>query len=91
MAWLGGLNKGSRLGIEKVAKGRHGSQQNLFEDPEPEWVEVNVKGARVENMRDFGGSWPCLELVCQLRLDQSFQSIYPTAEKRFHGPLWRWY
>ena len=73
IAWLGELNKAGRLGVEKVAKGSYSSQRNLFEkETEPEWVEVNVKGVRVENIRDFGGPWLCLELVRQLHLDQFY-------------------
>ena len=71
VAWIGELDKAGRLGIEKVAKGNPTCQLNLFEkDTEPEWVEVNVKGIRVENIREFGGPWLCLELIRQLDLDQ---------------------
>lgn len=82
VAWLGELNKAGRLGIEKVAKGSHGSQRNLFGDSEPEWVEVNVKGVRVENIRDFGGPWLCLELIRQLRLDQFFSEHLPNGREK---------
>lgn len=48
---------------ERVAEGVPGFQQNLFEEIEPEWVEINIKGVRVENVRDFGGPWLGLELM----------------------------
>jgi len=71
VAWLGELNEAGRLGIEKVVKGTQGCQERLFEKAtEPEWVEVDVKGIRVENTRDFGGPWLCLELIHRLGLDQ---------------------
>jgi transposase len=71
VAWLGELNEAGRLGVERVVKGTYGYQQKLFEkDTEPEWVEVNVKSVRVENTRDFGGPWLCLELIHRLGLDQ---------------------
>jgi transposase len=71
VAWIGELDKAGRLGIEKVAKGSSSCQLKLFEqDTEPEWVEVNVKAIRVENIREFGGPWLCLELIRQLALDQ---------------------
>jgi len=83
VAWLGELNKAGRLGIEKVAKGSHGYQRNLFEqDTEPEWVEVNIKGVRVENIRDFGGPWLCLELIRQLQLDQFFSEYLPGGREK---------
>jgi hypothetical protein len=55
VAWLGDIDEAGRLGVESVAKGSHGFQKNLFDGSEPEWVEVNIKGLRVENIRDFGG------------------------------------
>jgi transposase len=83
VAWLGEMNKASRLGIEKVAKGKHGSQRNLFEqEAEPEWVEINVKGVRVENIRDFGGPWLCLELIRQLHLDKFFSEYLPKGREQ---------
>ena len=76
VSWLGELDKAGRLGIEGVAKRRHGHQQNLFEEnPEPQWVEVNVKGVRVENIRDFGGPWIGVELIRKLGLDRFFTDI----------------
>jgi transposase len=73
VSWLGELDKAGRLGIEGVAQRRHGYQQNLFEEnTEPEWVEVNVKGVRVENIRDFGGPWIGVELIRKLGLDRFF-------------------
>jgi len=70
VAWLGEMDKAGRLGVERVAEGVSGYQQNLFEEGEPEWVEINVKGVRVENVRDFGGPWLGLELMRYLGLDR---------------------
>ena len=78
VAWLGELNEAGRLGVENVAKGRHGFQGDLFErKTEPEWVEVNVQGVRVENIRDFGGPWLCLELIHKMGLDRFFSEHLP--------------
>ena len=83
VAWLGEMNKAGRLGLEKVAKGKHGSQRNLFDqETEPEWVEINVKGVRVENIRDFGGPWLCLELIRQLHLDTFFSEYLPKGREQ---------
>ena len=74
VACLGELDKAGRLGIEKFTKRTTETQQDLFEkSPEPEWVEVNVKGIRVENIKDFGGPWLCLEIIRRLHLDQFFK------------------
>jgi transposase len=71
VAWLGDLDKAGRLGIEKYTKKNFASQLDLFKkETEPEWVEVNVNGIRVENIKDFGGPWLCLEIIRRLHLDQ---------------------
>ena len=72
VAWLGEMDKGGRLGVERAAEGVPGYQQNLFEEIEPEWVEINVKGVRVEKVRDFGGPWLGFELMRYLGLDRFF-------------------
>jgi len=46
-AWLGEMDEAGRLGVERVAEGTPGFQQNLFEKTEPEWVEIDVKRVRV--------------------------------------------
>ena len=55
-AWLPGWGRwdeAGRLGVEHVAEGSPGYQRNLFGETEPEWVEVDVKRVRVENVVDF--------------------------------------
>lgn len=83
VAWLGELDKAGRIGVANVAKGTHSHQGNLFEkEPEPEWVEVNVRGVRVENTREFGGPWLGLELIRKLSLDRFFsENISKGREK----------
>jgi transposase len=81
VAWLGEMDKAGRLGVEQVAKGSHCVQQNLFEESEAEWVEVNVKGVRVENIRDFGGPWLGLKLMDRLGLDRFFSKYLPKGRE----------
>jgi hypothetical protein len=82
VAWLGELDKAGRLGMASAAKGVHSLQSNLFEkDTEPEWVEINAKGVRVENIKDFGGPWLCLELIRRLHLDQFFTKHLPKGRE----------
>jgi transposase len=82
VAWLGELNEAGRLGVENVARGRQSSQRNLFEkEVEPEWVDVNVQGVRVENIRDFGGPWLVLELIGQMGLDRFFSEHLPKGRE----------
>jgi len=66
------MDEGGRLGVERVARGRKGVQGKLFGGSEPEWVEVDVDGVRVENVREFGGLWLGLELMNRLGLDRFF-------------------
>jgi transposase len=82
VAWLGELNEEGRLGVENAAKGSHSFQGNLFErKTAPEWVEVNVQGVRVENIRDFGGPWLCLELIYRMGLDRFFSEHIPRGRE----------
>jgi hypothetical protein len=43
VAWLGEMDKAGWLRVERTAEGTFGFQQNLFEETEPKWVEVDVK------------------------------------------------
>lgn len=72
VAWLGEMDEAGRLGVERVAEGTAGFQQNLFEKTDPEWVEIDVKRVRVERSVDFGGPWLGLELMHCLGLDHFF-------------------
>ena len=83
IAWLGELDKAGRLGVANAAKGTRGLQGNLFEKGlEPEWVEVNLRGVRVENTREFGGPWLGLELICRLCLDQFLSQHIANGRER---------
>jgi transposase len=70
VSWLGEMDEAGRLGVERAAEGSSGFQQSLFEKTEPEWVEIDVKKVRVENVVDFGGPWLGLELMHCLDLDE---------------------
>ena len=77
VSWLGEMDEAGRLGVKRVGEGTPGFQQNLFEKTEPEWVEIDVKRVRVENVVDFGGPWLGLELMHWLGLDQFFLKHVP--------------
>jgi transposase len=77
VTWLGEMDEAGRLGVERVAEGTSGFQRSLFEKTEPEWVEIDVKRVRVENVVDFGGPWLGLELMHWLGLDQFFLEHVP--------------
>jgi transposase len=81
VAWLGEMDKAGRLAVERAAEGTAGFQQHLFEETEPEWVEVDVKRVRVEHVVEFGGPWLGLELMYCLGLDQFFQEHVPKGRE----------
>ena len=74
-----------------TAHGEH--QLSLFthqddkEPVQPQWVEVNASGVRVENCRQFGGPWLALEVVRRLQLDEFLKSVMPSG--REHVSWWR--
>ena len=64
VAYLGQLDENGRLGVKQAAEQEPCDWQGkLFEEIEPEWVEVDASRVRVENSRAFGGPWLGLELV----------------------------
>ena len=79
VAWLGKLDEAGRLGVEKAATelptspSSSETQLTLFEESEdavePRWIEVNSSAVRVENCRQFGGSWLAIQLIRKLELD----------------------
>ena len=56
VAYLGQLDEPHRLGVKEAAEGKQGRRQKrLFDDVRPQWVEVDVKRLRVENLKDAHG------------------------------------
>ena len=62
-------------------------QQDDEESVQPQWVEVNASGVRVENSRQFGGPWLALEVVRRLQLDEFLKGVMSTG--REHVSWWR--
>jgi hypothetical protein len=82
VAYLGQLDEPQRLGVKDAAEGRQGARQKrLFDDVQPQWVEVDVKRVRVENRRDFGGAWLGLELIDQLGLKEFLDHTIPSGRE----------
>lgn len=74
VAWLGAMDERGRLGVRGSAQQQQRQRQvELFEEHEPEWVEVDLKRVRVERSRKFGGVWMGRELMRQLGLDEFFR------------------
>ena len=64
VAYLGQAHEAARHGIKLAANGQgHSYQRQLFENVEPEWVEVDPEQVRVERCREFGGPWLAQQLL----------------------------
>jgi len=83
VAYLGQLDERGRLGVKAAAEGRRRSRQKrLFDDVQPQWVEVDASRVRVENCRDFGGPWLGLELVRRLELQEFLRRTIPEGREK---------
>ena len=82
VAYLGELDEHGRLGVRQCAAGgNHEWQTRLFQDSTPEYVEVELKGVRVERSRQFGGCWLGLMLLRQLGLDELLAELMPPGRE----------
>jgi len=82
VAWLGELDGRGRLAIrQQGAEADTGYQRGLFEDEEPEWIEVDLKRIAVERTCKFGGPWLGLELLRRLDLDEFVTTVLPTGRE----------
>jgi len=67
VAYLGDVDEHGRIAL--LPEETHTHQQSLYDDTrEPQWVEVNLTGVRVEGTRDFGGPWLGYTLLQRLDL-----------------------
>ena len=86
VAYLGKLNDSTRQGVKRAATSKSKPnfvQAQLFDDAniEPDWVEIDANGVRVENEKIFGGPWLALELVKLLGLDDFLKQYLPPGEE----------
>lgn len=78
VSYLGEMDAEGRIGIKNAVEGRLDYQEDLFENQEPEWIEVNVHGIRTERVRDFGDIWLAFQLIRRLGLYDFFKSAIPS-------------
>lgn len=84
MIW-GGLFKSVTVCFKYVSNAAEGCtdhQSDLFDDLNPEWVEVNVRAVRTECVRDFGNIWLVLELLKRLDLYELFHQLIPHGREK---------
>jgi len=82
VAYFGEMDAAGRLGVQKAAAGRSDQQADLYENLEPEWVEVNVRGVRTERVRDFGDIGLALQLLKRLGLVGFFHQVMPAGREK---------
>lgn len=79
VAHLGEMDEQGRVGVWEAAEGKsRGRQGSLFEEKgEPQWVEVDINGIRVERVRRFGGPWLAYECLRKLGLMEFLAEVMP--------------
>jgi len=88
VAYLGQMDKGGRLGIKRAAQGGDiPHQRRLFDEVEPEWVEVDIRRVRVERCVDFAGPWLGLELCKRLGLISWLKRVLPEGREEIPWSL----
>lgn len=85
VSYLGEMDAAGRLGVKAAAAGRH--QFDLFDDVEPEWVEVDLKRVNVEKSQSFGGAWLGLELCRSLGLPEFLGSVMESGREEIPWPV----
>jgi transposase len=89
VAYLGDLDEAGRLGVQQAASGDGGDvpsrQPELFDAPHdavrPRYVEVDLSGVVVEEMRKFGGPWLALQLIGRLGLKSELDRLMPAGRE----------
>ena len=82
VAYLGEMDAAGRLGIKDAAENNQTHQQDLFDEQESEWIEVNLRGIRTERARDFGDVWLAVELLKRLGLTDFFHQFLPPGREQ---------
>lgn len=88
VAYLGEMDAAGRLDIHQQAAGAAAiAQRGLFQDIEPQWVEVDLKRIAIERKRAFGGPWLGLELCRQVGLVDFLEQTLPTGREEISWPV----
>jgi len=88
VAYLGEMDAAGRLGLHQQAAGPAAlAQRRLFEDVEPQWVEVDLKRIAVERKRAFGGPWLGLQLCRRVGLVDFIKRTLATGKEEIPWPV----
>jgi transposase len=80
VSYLGQMEESGRGGMQQKASGQP-YQRLLFDAVEPEWVEVDIQGIRVEHCLAFGGPWLGMELLRRLGLIEWLERCMPAGRE----------
>jgi len=80
VAWLGEVAEDSKL-VLKTQESTAADQRELFSERTAQWVEVNTKTLRVEEIVEFGGPWLGLQLIGLLELDAFLREHLPRGKE----------
>ena len=87
VAYLGELDEEGRMGVAQAAQGRGAdSQERLFAQSKSRFVQVDLKGVRVERSRAFGGPWLGLQLLRKLGLLELMNRLMPPGREEVPWP-----
>jgi hypothetical protein len=84
VSYLGEMDAAGWVELKPGVAGQQ--QQGLFEDAEPEWVEVDVKGVKVDRKKSFGGAWLGLELCRRLGLEEFLKETMGAGREEIPWP-----
>ncbi|MFH0991517.1 MAG: IS1634 family transposase [bacterium] len=87
VSYLGDMDEAGRLGIHHAVEKNLRTQESLFDETSPEWVEVNVRKVRTERSRRFGDVWLALELIKKLGVDELFNRVIPETHPKISWAL----
>jgi transposase len=81
------MDEQGRIGVKRCAAPGAEQAELFCASEEPEWVEVDVKGVRVERTRRFGGPWLGRTLLRQLELDRFLDENLSRGREQVPWPL----
>ncbi len=83
VAYLGDMDEAGRLGVQRAADADDSStpQREMFDPPQPRYVEVDLSAVVVERARKFGGPWLALQLIGKLGLKGELDRLMPVGRE----------
>ena len=83
VAYLGDMDEAGRLGVQRAADADDPAtqQREMFDPPQPRYVEVDLSAVVVERVRKFGGPWLALQLIVKLGLKAELDRLMPIGRE----------